>query len=381
MGAARIHDEMQVAGFIFDTDRDAVTAAIDGALARWVAQGLPAGRATDGGPGFNPAEVQNFMVWSALHLGDPFWRNHYVGTSRRVIASLAPRPVATVRLRRRFALGGRMAGRRLRLPLPLGMVPGTLRLLGDWPTVPTPWPGRLDCLLPDGQWPALDLGWEASFATTPQMAAGTLDAADRQLWTRASEGLVQASPDVAALARHAVSGAREPMDRAMRLWRAVNRLTVVGKPIGHEIDLQAPMDWLLRRHWADCRLGSALLVSLARSIDMPARLVGGYTLYPKTPFPHFWAELWLEELGWRPFDLFSWVLAAGGTAPEWRDHFAGTVDARLTVEIHPRIVLGPLGVALPRAWYFAALADPTRGVVEDLETGAPVYWDEVSVLA
>jgi hypothetical protein len=386
VGQDRIREELMLGGFAFDRMADPAAAAADcdAVLARWVAAGLPTGRAPDGGPGFNPAEVQNFMVWSARYLADDFWLRTFVPTARRLVRDLAAQPAATiaeVTFRRRFPARPRPAGRRLRLPMPLGLAAAALRSLGAWPAPARHWPGRLECQLPQPCATALELGWQASIPLSVPLDPTTCDAGERELWTRPREGLIHVSATVAALAQTLASGETKPFRQAMRLWRWVNDNLLMGAIAYDEIDPAAPMDWLLRRRWMDCQLGAALLASLARALGLPARLHAGHFAYAIAPCQHYWAELWLEPLGWQPFDLFSWNLSAGGRDPEWRDHFAGRLEPRLTSQLMPRLVTGPVGEAMPQRWYAATVAAEggIRTSIEDAATGAVAFEDLVSV--
>ncbi len=392
VGAARVIDELLQSCFAFEVaagQRAAAEAECTEALARWRAAGLPVGSTATGAPGYNPLEVHNFMVWSGRLGADPFWRRFHVTTARRLVRQLATAPPMVppgnhaVTLVRRFNLAGLPAGTPLRprLPLPLALEPGALRLLGAWPAPPRQAPGRLLCQLVTSGAASVELGWQASFPAHGSPDPAPPDAAARLLYTQPREGLVQVSPRVAALAGQLAAGAPTALARVMALWRWVNANLLVGKVPYHELDTDQPMDWLLDHGWMDCQLGAALLVSLARALGLPARLLGGHFLYPLSPDVHFWAEIWLEDAGWTPFDLLSWGLSAGGQDEAWRDHFAGRLEARLTTQVMPRQVTGPLGVALPPRWYVATVARPAGGIAISLEnaaTGAVVHTDVVS---
>lgn len=53
----------------------------------------------------------------------------------------------------------------------------------------------------------------------------------------------------------------------------------------------------------DCTEYSDLFVALCRARDIPARVVSGYTVgYSKNSNRHNWAEVYLQQFGWVPFD-------------------------------------------------------------------------------
>jgi hypothetical protein len=60
----------------------------------------------------------------------------------------------------------------------------------------------------------------------------------------------------------------------------------------------------LRYHKGDCTEYSDLFVALCRAKDIPARAVTGYVIGTnETPLRHNWAEVYLKDYGWIPFEL------------------------------------------------------------------------------
>jgi len=82
-----------------------------------------------------------------------------------------------------------------------------------------------------------------------------------------------------------------------------------------------PLDWTLDNCLYDCRVGSALVVALCRARGIPARLVSGYTINPVLPTMHTWIEVWFDDNGWLPFDLYSMELCGGDRDSAWRHYF------------------------------------------------------------
>ena len=169
-------------------------------------------------------------------------------------------------------------------------------------------------------------------AAQPTPRAGTpkdigppapLDAKSIALYTAGNEGLISVTSGISDLAHELGDRFSGRLDKIASFWNYIIDHLMIGAVHHHKIDMQQPMDWLLKNIWADCQLGSAFLVSLCRAVGIPSRLVGGYLLYPLAPSQHFWTEIWIEKSGWVPFDLLSWDLSKGGRDKNWRDCFAG----------------------------------------------------------
>jgi hypothetical protein len=132
--------------------------------------------------------------------------------------------------------------------------------------------------------------------------------------------------------------------------------------------------------WYDCQLGSALFVALCRSHGIPARIASGHLLYRRAPTNHYWAEVWLDDQGWLPFDFLSWDLSLGGSDLQWRDHFYGRVDDRMVTQLLPLKFTGALGLALPNAWHILQAAKDDGVTISLMPlTGGRIYSDFISV--
>jgi hypothetical protein len=103
-------------------------------------------------------------------------------------------------------------------------------------------------------------------------------------------------------------------------------------------------------------------------------------LYRRAPTNHYWAEVFLGDAGWTPFDLLSWDLSVGGRDPEWRNHFFGRLDPRMTTQILPLDFTGALGAPMPAQWHMLQSA-ASGGVAIRLTSlsGRTVYKDVVCV--
>jgi hypothetical protein len=123
------------------------------------------------------------------------------------------------------------------------------------------------------------------------------------------------------------------------------------------------------------------MVALCRARGIPARLVSGYTLNPIEPTMHTWFEVWSDERGWAPFDLYVADLCGGDRDSEWRNHYFGQVDHRMATERPPHLFNGAGAVRLPEAWQMVTYPNPPGTIVtfEELTTGALIYSDQITV--
>jgi hypothetical protein len=103
-------------------------------------------------------------------------------------------------------------------------------------------------------------------------------------------------------------------------------------------------------------------------------------LYQNAPTNHYWAEVWFEDQGWMPFDFMSWELSQAGCDREWRDHFFGRLDYRMTCQCMPLEFTGALGVPLPQAWSILQRSSPGGVEISFMDvSGTPVYADTIRV--
>lgn len=378
----------------------AARAALDG----WIALGLPFARTADGARRFDPAEVVNFLKWAGAALGDPFWEERFIANTRELVrafhspiapgvspppATLGPRRF-TVTVQREFALQ-EAAGAHALLRLPLPLEDDALRDLAIEciapPGVDVDFaiaPGRLDARFAPPPAPTITLGVRLSFTARPSLTnpqSAPLTPADRKLYTRSAEGLVRISPQVQALAARLVGIEREPWSAVRRFWNFLVDELTCGVIDYEKLDAARPLDHVLESGWFDCQLGSALLVALCRTQNIPARIVSGYLLYPLSPAYHWWAEAWLADRGWIPLDTICADLSTRGRDAPWRDYFVGQLDYRMKTEVLPRLFNRSPGLRLPAAWRILARAD--REVTEigpyACATGALIFRDRIVV--
>jgi hypothetical protein len=376
------------------------------ALDQFVTLGLPFRESETGGRLFDPVEAVNFVRWAWFRHKDRTLIDRCVPTARQLVCeahrngdrrglppspgSLGPRRY-TVVIKRTFNLENRRPGERLRLRLPL---PIESTALGDLETAFLPpegletdtvyAPARLDVLIAGRAEREVTIGVRTKFTARPFAPAHPglmLDPAEAELYTRPSEGLIKISNRVRSLAEDLAGVGVSPCMALREFWNFIFDQLACGAVHYDQFDPAQPLDWVLEHGWYDCQLGSALFVALCRARGIPARLVSGYLLHTAAPAFHSWLEVWVEEQGWVPLDLFSWDLSFGGRDAGWRNYFFGQLDHRMIVERRPLLFNGTGTVRLPRAWHRLVAPDGPGSAVEfrALGTGALVYREYIQV--
>jgi hypothetical protein len=143
-------------------------------------------------------------------------------------------------------------------------------------------------------------------------------------YTAADPQVPAGSEQVAKLARSVVAGERNPYRQARAIYEyLLTRLEPV-PPTGDRDPLRA-----LETRKSDAYSYTVLFCALARTVGIPARQVAGYLLERgQNASRHYWAEFYIETVGWIPVDLF-------------------LGEGRLRVSIPPE--------ANPRTYYFGSL--------------------------
>jgi hypothetical protein len=114
-----------------------------------------------------------------------------------------------------------------------------------------------------------------------------------------SDALVPASDKTIISVAHSVVGTtKNPYTKAWLLYSYVlNRLSYVEAPENYSVP------GVLSSKKGNAYLYSMLFCSLARAVGVPARPVAGYVVVGKNQCRrHYWAEFYLEKLGWVPVD-------------------------------------------------------------------------------
>jgi hypothetical protein len=369
------------------------------ALERWVNSGLQYAVSVHGTRLFDPVEVTNHMKWLGLQEQDDFWSEHFVRTGRAFARDLLvgqslsqhfPLPPArfNLTLRRKFDLS-RVANRkklRLRLPLPLTANASEIEVEPQMAERHayrvSQSDGRLEFQMDASLESSVEIGADIRFTTTGSSSDNqteTLDGEMKSLYLRPNDGLVQLTPRVCELAT-SLGGDDGTWETALRCWNFVIDELSCGMVRYDQVDSNAPGDWVLESGWYDCQLGSSLFIGMCRSRGIPARLMSGQMLYQLAPGFHYWAEVWMPDRGWLPFDLLSWDLSEGGRDKAWREYFAGKIDYRMVTQCLPLAFTGPMSVRFPAAWHLtnAPSQDGMKINFTELD-GHLIYSDEVAV--
>jgi len=374
----QIVDMLLVAAFVYDSEagkQDAAIARISSAMDRWIRLGLGYQVTASGERRFDPVEVINRMKWAGYHGLDDFWVSHFVATSRGFFsewdknandgdgpsALLTHKPARfRVDLRRAFDLTGFKPGQklRLRLPLPIPQLSDDVEVEAQAPADLSARisrsDGRLDFQFAVPLRSEIEIAAKMSFTTDGRSKDGLSQTQAQpapDTYLRESEGLIRITPRVCALAKALAGTDHDQLSAATKLFHYVIDELMCGLVHYDQVNANAPGDWVLDSGWYDCQLGSALFVSLCRACGIPARILSGHMLYRLAPGFHYWAEIWIDELGWIPFDFLTWDLSQAGRDLPWRNSFAGRIDYRLVTQCFPLTFTGPMSVRFPSAWH------------------------------
>ncbi|MFT8817816.1 MAG: transglutaminase-like domain-containing protein, partial [Komagataeibacter saccharivorans] len=380
----RILEAIMLLGWAFSEPSDTIRLAARQALDRWIQQGLGV-RITRGGQRlFDPVEVV-FHLKNAGRLGhDDFWSRHYVTTSRRLVQELPTHPPGriTVSMNRRFSLRAVTPGRTLRLRMPLPLA----ERCHDLDIQPFTTHDGGTCIVTDGRMERhiragdTDHAWlGARISFVPAEAASDDSVTDPALYLKSGEGLIRITDRISSLSRR-LAGNQSPRLAVLTFWNFILDTFLSGPVHYDQIPADTPLDWVLDNGCCDCHLASSFLVALCRARGIPARLVSGNFLYPHSPTMHYWAEVRMDDSGWRPFDFMSWDLSCGGQEIDWRQYFFGRVDARVISQCLPRSCTGPVGISIPPDWRVIQTAEE-GGVKIDLVAGdgCSLHTDHITV--
>ncbi|MDE2434848.1 MAG: transglutaminase domain-containing protein [Sphingomonadales bacterium] len=378
----RLVDIVLLEGFAFADDMAAARREALEAVDHWIEGGLPTRQGPDG-PLFDPVEVDFHATRAGRRGDDDFWERHFVATLRGFVTELereAPQQM-TVDYTRTFNLDDVPAGetKRLRMPLPL---PGRYANTAITPHLP---PDTVGHRLSDGRLEVRVVSQGAPIRIGArciiELASGRdEELANRDLYLRPSEGLVATTPQVEALA-HRLAGSEHPEAAIRNLFDHLLDDFTFCQIHYDQVPVETPLDWVLRTRVYDCQLASALFIAMCRARGIPARMVSGNFLYRRSPTNHYWAEAWLENGGWTPFDFIAWDLSCGGVDSDWRNRFFGQVDPRLVTECLPLSFTGATGVAVPSRWHILRSIAGTGAAIDLIGLdGRSVYRDEVSIV-
>jgi transglutaminase-like putative cysteine protease len=381
-------------GWYNEDDRDVARHASCQALERWIDLGLAFRSAQDGRRYFDPVEANNFMRRAA---SDDFYSKRFVPALRRLVSDARsdaplskPERRFAIDFERTFDLQSVPVGTKVRLRAPLPRIGRTFYDLDVRPYAPSDpdvrlvrSDGRLEArgLVPVEQ--TMSLGARLQFSAKEQHLAERLDEPpDENLadYLREREGLVVVTARIAGLAASVTARSASACEAIRSLWLHICREIMLGSLHYDQIDVERPCDWALDSGWVDCRLAASLFVAMCRARRIPARVLGGYLVYPRACMAHYWAEVWIEGRGWAPIDFLGWDLGDAGRDAAWRDRFFGTIDCRLTTERLPREFTGAIGVPIPNAWSLLQTSDERGSHLSLLDSGgSAIYVDTLRV--
>ncbi|APB98227.1 transglutaminase-like domain-containing protein [Polynucleobacter asymbioticus] len=401
-----IIEMLLVWGFIFELKEGLKNQSIHiikNTLKRFIGHGLPFETSLQRRL-FDPTEVINFMKWLDLTQQDFFWSDYVVPTGQKLVKSLAKKIsgsqegatyTPSLSFTRAFNLLGLGLGKRIRLRIPTGISESDFRNINiDFDGLNHRLANNHGALSKHQNYLQLDIvnfyldsvriHYDCIALYTqykePSPSETGLSPDEHHLYTQSVEGFIRVSDRIKSLS-HTIAGHHPPNEQVHALWGWIMDNMLIGLVHYHRIDKNNPMDWALDQRIVDCQLGSALLISFCRALGIPARLVGGYTLYSEAPSQHFWAQIWLPITGWCSYDLITWDLSRGGLLEDWRNIFEGNIDPRFITEIFPRNIIGNIGLPFPSR-HHRLVSSTGNGIniqYREADTGHPVYNDTISV--
>ncbi|HLD33657.1 MAG TPA: transglutaminase-like domain-containing protein [Candidatus Nanoarchaeia archaeon] len=126
-------------------------------------------------------------------------------------------------------------------------------------------------------------------------------------YTRSSPHINPDDPAIAAMARDIVGNEDDTMIALYKL------ATWVEQNVQYDIstlteEVSQTSSWVLEYRTGVCDEMTSLFIAFARSLGIPARFVSGisYTTaeeFDRNWLPHGWAEVYVDSVGWVPFDI------------------------------------------------------------------------------
>jgi len=150
----------------------------------------------------------------------------------------------------------------------------------------------------------------------------------------ACEGNASYTPEMQAKALEVVGSEKNPYLRAKALYYyIVKNISYSLMPHCTLSALNKPESiFVFEKGYGDCGAQSTYFVALCRSLGIPARITGGFQLWPGYEGPHFWAEFYLPNYGWIPVDTSAAQLATNlpelseKEVAQYVDYFFGSQD-------------------------------------------------------
>ncbi len=369
-------------GYAGEADMTAAGTQAKEALERATKDGLAIRTDNTGHRLYDPVEVIAHLKTAGREGRDDFWPLRMMPTLRQFVEELPSVPQVIMDYNRTFNMFDVPPEKslRLRIPLPLSERYKTIAVETHLPAEASQErksDGRLEVKILTAAAPEITCG--VTLTLEPQAQDALPPPADRDLYLRSKEGLITISDPIAALADR-LSGTARPESAVRAFWNYVMDEFQFCPIHYDQVPADTPLDWVTETGIYDCQLASALFAGLCRARGIPARLVGGNFLYRNSPTNHYWAEAWLDNSGWTPFDFLSWDLSNGGEDSTWREHFYGRADIRLVTECLPQSFVGAIGVPVPPAWHILR-TKREEGVdihLVDLN-GSFIYRDQIAI--
>ncbi len=335
---------------------------------------------------YDPVEVISHLKTAGRQGRDDFWPLRMMPTLRQFVEDLAAAPKALPKVVMDYSRTFNMfavppeKSLRLRMPLPLSERYKTVNIETHLPAEASQErksDGRLEVKVLTAS--ALEITCGVTLTLEPHGQDMLPPPSDPDIYLRPKEGLVMISDQIASLAER-LSGNARPESAVRAFWNYVMDEFQFCPIHYDQLPADMPLDWVIESGIYDCQLASALFVGLCRARGIPARLVGGNFLYRHSPTNHYWAEAWLDNSGWTPFDFLSWDLSNGGEDSTWREHFYGRTDARLVTECLPQSFVGAIGVAVPPVWHILRTKSHDGADIQLVDlNGSFIYKDQIAI--
>jgi transglutaminase-like putative cysteine protease len=143
-------------------------------------------------------------------------------------------------------------------------------------------------------------------------------------YTAERETHIRFTPEIRALAARLTEGETNPLLKAQRIFRWVERYFPWASAREYSTIENIPEYVLANRH-GDCGQVSLLFITLCRCVGIPAHFQSGFMMHPRAWNLHDWAEVYFEGIGWIPVDQ-SFGIPSYATNEEEKMYFFGGID-------------------------------------------------------
>lgn len=109
-------------------------------------------------------------------------------------------------------------------------------------------------------------------------------------------------PDVASLAKEVVGDETNPYLKVKKIYEWIDNNFPWASAREYSTICNIPQYVLKNRH-GDCGQVALLLITMARSVGVPAKWQSGWMMHPGNLNLHDWAEVYYEGVGWVPVDV------------------------------------------------------------------------------